>query len=94
MVSLFAAPDVATGFVIGECRGYPRAKVFANLPEEINALSPERPDVRVVADDHVARRTAAIGAWLARRLRWRRRRMEPHDVVDLVRERRCPEGPQ
>ena len=54
--------------------------------------TPEGPDVRVVMDDHVSRRISAIGAWLARLLRWRRR-METYDVVDLVRGRRGLKAP-
>ena len=59
----FAAPDVATGFVIGKCHRRHRPKEFPDFPKGIGARVPKSLDVHIVMDNHAIHRTAAVGAW-------------------------------
>ena len=68
--SLFAALDVATGFVIGKCYRRHRAKEFLDFLKEIDARVPEELDVHVVMDNYATHKTATVKAWLARRPHW------------------------
>ena len=65
--SLFAALDVATGFVIGKCYRRHRAREFLDFLKEIDAQVPEGLDIHVVMDNYATHKTAAVKAWLARR---------------------------
>ena len=68
--SLFAALDVATGFVIGTCYKRHRAREFLAFLKEIDAYVPEGLDIHIVMDNYATHKTATVKAWLARR---------PHD---------------
>ena len=68
--SLFAALDVATGFVIGKCYKRHRAKEFLDFLKEIDARVPEDLDVHIVMDNYATHRTQTIRTWLARRPRY------------------------
>ena len=48
---LFAASDVATGFVIGKCYKRHRPKEFPDFLKEIAARVPKGPDVHIVMDN-------------------------------------------
>ena len=63
--SLFAALDVATGFVIGKCYRRHRAREFLDFLKEIDAQVPEGLDIHVVMDNYATHKTAAVKAWLA-----------------------------
>jgi transposase len=65
--SLFAALDVASGFVIGKCYKRHRAAEFLNFLKEIDAQVPERLDIHIVMDNYATHKTHRIKAWLARR---------------------------
>jgi len=65
--SLFAALDVASGFVIGKCYKRHRAIEFLKFLKEIDAQVPEGLDVHIVMDNYATHKTAKIKAWLARR---------------------------
>ena len=65
--SLFAALDVALGFVIGQCYKRHRAAEFLNFLKEVDAQVPERLDVHIVMDNYATHKTPKIKAWLARR---------------------------
>lgn len=65
--SLFAALDVATGFVIGKCYKRHRAAEFLDFLKEIDARVPEGLDVHIVMDNYATHKTAKVRAWLARR---------------------------
>ena len=65
--SLFAALDVATGFVIGKCYRRHRAREFLDFLKQIDARVPEDLDIHIVMDNYATHKTAAIRAWLARR---------------------------
>lgn len=76
--SLFAALDVATGRVIGEC--YPRhlrrnacfaaAAEFRRFLDRIEASVPADLDVHLVMDNYATHKTQLIRDWLAKRPRW------------------------
>ena len=68
--SLFAALDVATGFVIGKCYRRHRAREFLGFLKEIDRRVPEGPDIHIVMDNYATHKTAAVKAWLARRQHW------------------------
>ena len=65
--SLFAALDVASGFVIGKCYKRHRAAEFLNFLKEIDAQVPEGLDIHIVMDNYATHKTPKIKAWLARR---------------------------
>ena len=68
--SLFAALDVATGFVIGKCYRRHRAREFLGFLKEIDRRVPEGPDIHIVMDNYATHKTAPVKAWLARRAHW------------------------
>ena len=65
--TLFAALDVATGAVIGNCSRRHRATEFLGFLKEVEAAVPEGLDVHLVMDNHATHRTEKVKAWLARR---------------------------
>ena len=65
--SLFAALDVASGFVIGKCYRRHRATEFLDFLKEIDARVPEDIDIHIVMDNYATHKTPRIRAWLARR---------------------------
>ena len=68
--SLFAALDVATGFVIGKCYRRHRAREFLDFLKEIDRCVPEGLDIHIVMNNYATHKTAAVKAWLARRPHW------------------------
>ena len=65
--SLFAALDVASGFVIGKCYKRHRAKEFLDFLKEIDARVHDDLDIHIVMDNYATHKTPKIKAWLARR---------------------------
>jgi len=65
--SLFAALDIASGFVIGKCYKRHRAKEFLDFLKQIDRQVPEGLDIHIVMDNYATHKTPAIKAWLARR---------------------------
>lgn len=81
--SLFAALDVATGAVIGQCYKRHRATEFLDFLKRIDAEMPKGPDVRLVMDNYATHKTPRIKAWLARRPHWHftsRQRRHPGSI--------------
>jgi len=68
--SLFAALDVATGEVIGECHGRHRAVEFRSFLDTIEASVPPELEVHVILDNVSTHKTALIRRWLARHPRY------------------------
>ena len=68
--SLFAALDIATGRVIGQCYGRHRAAEFRKFLDEIEAAVPADLDVHLVMDNYATHKTPLIRKWLAKRPRW------------------------
>jgi transposase len=65
--SLFAALDVASGFVIGKCYKRHRAAEFLNFLKESDAQVPKWLDIHIVMGNYATHKTPKIRAWLARR---------------------------
>lgn len=68
--SLFAALDVASGFVIGKCYRRHRASEFLDFLKQIDARVPADLDIHIVVDNYATHKTPRIKAWLARRPRY------------------------
>jgi transposase len=68
--SLFAALDVKTGEVIGECHRRHRAQEFRKFLETIDRQVPAALAVHLVLDNSSTHKTPSIRRWLARRPRY------------------------
>ena len=68
--SLFAALDVATGAVIGECHRRHRSREFVQFLETIDAQVPADLDVHLILDNYGTHKTAQVRRWLARHPRF------------------------
>lgn len=68
--SLFAALDIATGWVIGKCYPRHRATEFRRFLDEIERAVPADLDVHLVMDNYATHKTPLIRNWLAKRPRW------------------------
>ena len=64
--SLFAALEVASGFIIGKCYKRHRAVEFLKFVKEIDAHVAEGLDVQIVMDNYATHKTPKIKAWFAR----------------------------
>lgn len=62
--TLFAALDVKTGKVIGDCMPRHRAKEFLKFLRNINKAVPARRDVHLVLDNYATHKTPEVKAWL------------------------------
>jgi transposase len=65
--SLFAALDVASGFVIGKCYKRHRAAEFLDFLKQIDSCVPQELDIHIIMDNYATHKTATIRTWLARR---------------------------
>lgn len=70
VTSLFAALNVATGEVIGECHRRHRAKEFIAFLNKVEKEVPARLDVHVVLDNYATHKTPAVKRWLAKHPRF------------------------
>ena len=68
--SLFAALDVASGEVIGECHRRHRAVEFKKFLSTIDEQVPKHLDVHLILDNYATHKTQAIRRWLAKRPRF------------------------
>ena len=68
--SLFAALDVKTGAVIGECHRRHRSAEFRKFLDTIDQSVPGSLDVHLILDNYGTHKTATIRAWLAKRPRF------------------------
>jgi transposase len=68
--SLFAALDVRSGEVIGQCQPRHRSVEFRKFLDTIDASVPENLDVHLVLDNYGTHKTALIRRWLAKRPRY------------------------
>ena len=69
--SLFAALDVASGEVLGQCHRRHRAREFRLFLEAIEAHVPPEFEVHLILDNYGTHKTAAIRRWLLRHSRFR-----------------------
>lgn len=68
--ALFAALDVVTGKVIGQCRRRHRATEFIAFLKQIDESVPAELDVHVVMDNLSTHKTPAVQRWFARHPRF------------------------
>ena len=68
--TLFAALDVKSGLVIGECQPRHRAKEFLRFLRRIDRTVKKALDVHLVLDNYGTHKTAEVQAWLAKHPRF------------------------
>lgn len=68
--SLFAALNVQTGKVIGQCQRRHRSVEFPKFLDRIDAAVPANLDVHIILDNYATHKTATIQRWLAKRPRY------------------------
>ncbi len=68
--TLFAALDVATGAIIGQCFARHRAREFLKFLRTTEANVPTDLDVHLVMDNYATHKTPTIRKWFARHPRW------------------------
>lgn len=68
--SLFAALDVKTGRVIGQCHRRHRAIEFRKFLDAIDQAVPESLEVHLILDNYGTHKTQTIQRWLAKRPRY------------------------
>ena len=69
--TLFAALDVKTGQVIGECLPKHRAKEFIRFLKKIDRIVAKHLDVHAICDNYSTHKTPAVKAWLAKHPRFK-----------------------
>jgi transposase len=69
--TLFAALDVATGKVIGECLPRHRAKEFLRFLKKIDRIVPKHLNVHAICDNYRTHKTKSVQTWLARHKRFK-----------------------
>jgi transposase len=68
--TLFAALDVASGMVIGECKPRHRATEFLEFLKKIDRETPAHLDLHLIADNYATHKTPAVKRWLKRHPRF------------------------
>ena len=68
--TLFAALDVKSGFVIGECLPKHRAKEFIGFLKRIDRVVQKHLDLHLIVDNYATHKTPAVKAWLAKHSRF------------------------
>jgi transposase len=68
--SLFAALDVATGKVIGECHRRHRSQEFLRFLETIDARVPPDLDIHLILDNYGTHKTPRVRRWFVRHPRF------------------------
>ena len=68
--ALFAALDVATGRVLGQCRRRHRASEFLKFLNQIDASVPDELDVHIILDNLSTHKTPAVHRWFLRHPRY------------------------
>jgi transposase len=68
--TLFAALDIKSGFVIGECQPRHRAKEFIRFLKRIDQCVKKHLDLHLVLDNYGTHKTPEVKAWLAKHRRF------------------------
>src|SRR6185436_16542787 len=68
--SLFAALEVVSGKIIGQCHRRPRAVEFRRFLDTIEAAVPADLDVHLILDNYATHKSPTIQRWLAKRPRF------------------------
>ena len=69
--TLFAALDVKSGLVIGECMPRHRAKEFLSFLRRIDRAVQKSRDIQLVLDNYATHKTPEVQAWLAKHPRFK-----------------------
>jgi transposase len=69
--TLFAALDVKSGKVIGDCMPRHRAKEFLKFLRQIDKAVPARSDIHLVLDNYATHKTPDVKAWLDKHPRFK-----------------------
>jgi transposase len=69
--TLFAALDVKSGIVIGECQPRHRAKEFIRFLRRIDRCVTKHLEIHLVLDNYGTHKTPGVRAWLARHRRFK-----------------------
>ena len=69
--TLFAALDVKTGFVIGECLPRHRAKEFISFLKKIDRTVQKHLDLHLIMDNYSTHKTPQVKAWLVKHPRFK-----------------------
>ena len=69
--TLFAALDVKTGAVIGECLPRHRAKEFIRFLKKIDRTVAKHLDLHLIVDNYITHKTDQVKAWLERHPRFK-----------------------
>jgi transposase len=69
--TLFAALDVKSGLVIGECQSRHRAKEFIRFLKRIDLCVRKHLDIHLVLDNYGTHKTPEVKAWLAKHRRFK-----------------------
>ena len=69
--TLFAALDVKSGLVIGECKPRHRAKEFLQFLKQIDRCVQDHLDVHLVLDNYATHKTPSVNTWLAKHKRFK-----------------------
>jgi transposase len=69
--TLFAALDVKTGEVIGECMPRHRAKEFIRFLKKIDRVVAKSLDLHLILDNYKTHKTKEVQAWLAKHPRFK-----------------------
>lgn len=68
--SLFAALDVKTGKIIGQCHRRHRSTEFRKFLDRIDSEVPPHLDIHLVVDNYATHKTLMVRNWLAKRPRY------------------------
>ena len=68
--TLFAALDVKSGLVVGDCLPRHRAKEFLRFLRRINGVVKKHLDIHLVLDNYATHKTPEVKAWLAKHPRF------------------------
>jgi transposase len=68
--TLFAALDMATGKVIGECMPRHRADEFLAFLKKVDRETPAHLDLHLILDNYATHKTPSVKRWLARHKRF------------------------
>jgi transposase len=69
--TLFAALDLKSGIVIGECQPRHRAKEFIRFLKRIDRCVKKHLDIHLVLDNYGTHKTPEVKAWLSKHLRFK-----------------------
>ena len=69
--TLFAALDIASGAVIGDCLGRHRAKEFLSFLRKIDRQTPPDLALHLILDNYATHKTPAVKRWLASHKRFK-----------------------